>query len=90
MSDFVIERDIDRSPADVFAYVVDADKLATWQRNTVSAVPDGPIAVGAAIVSGIELKEPFLFRGCGGDFATAPLTLKRFASSCAVTENVVA
>jgi uncharacterized protein YndB with AHSA1/START domain len=49
MIDFVIERDIARSPADVFAYVVDASKLATWQRNTVSATPDGPIGIGTKI-----------------------------------------
>jgi uncharacterized protein YndB with AHSA1/START domain len=47
--DFVIERDIARSPAEVFAYVVDATKLATWQRNTVSAVPDGPMGLGTKI-----------------------------------------
>lgn len=49
MIDFVIERDIARSPTDVFAYVVDATKLATWQTNTVSAVPDGPMALGTEI-----------------------------------------
>ncbi len=49
MIDFVIEREIARPPHDVFAYVVDATKLATWQRNTVSAVPDGPMGLGTKI-----------------------------------------
>jgi uncharacterized protein YndB with AHSA1/START domain len=49
MIDFVIERDIVRPPAEVFAYVADASKLATWQTNTVSAVPDGPMALGTKI-----------------------------------------
>lgn len=49
MIDFVIERNIARSPADVFAYVTDASNLDTWQRNTVSAVPDGPMGVGTKI-----------------------------------------
>lgn len=47
--DFVIERDIARSPGEVFAYVVDPTKLASWQRNTVSAVPDGPMGLGTKI-----------------------------------------
>jgi uncharacterized protein YndB with AHSA1/START domain len=49
MIDFVIERDIARSPAEVFAYVIDATKLATWQTNTISAAPDGPMALGTKI-----------------------------------------
>ena len=51
MIDFVIETEIERTPADVFAYVTDATKLATWQTNTVSASPepDGPIALGSRI-----------------------------------------
>jgi uncharacterized protein YndB with AHSA1/START domain len=49
MIDFAIERHIARSPAEVFAYAADANKLATWQRNTVSAEPDGPVAVGTKI-----------------------------------------
>jgi len=54
MIDFVIETEIARSPADVFGYVTDATKLATWQTNTVSAVPDpaGPIALGTRKLSG--------------------------------------
>jgi uncharacterized protein YndB with AHSA1/START domain len=49
MIDFVIERDIARSPGEVFAYVVDATNLASWQRNTVSVVPDGPTGLGTKI-----------------------------------------
>jgi uncharacterized protein YndB with AHSA1/START domain len=49
MIDFVIERHIARRPAEVFAYVTDATKLATWQTNAVSAEPDGPIAVGTKL-----------------------------------------
>lgn len=49
MIDFVIERDIARSPGDVFAYMTDASKLATWQKNTISAVPDGPMGLGTRI-----------------------------------------
>ena len=45
----MIERDIARSPADVFAYVVDATNLAAWQTNIISAVPDGPTALGTKI-----------------------------------------
>jgi len=49
--DFVIETEIARAPADVFAYVADPAKLSTWQTNTVSAVPepDGPITKGSRI-----------------------------------------
>ena len=49
MIDFVIEREIARPPGDVFAYMTDPSKLATWQKNTVSAVPDGPIGLGTKI-----------------------------------------
>jgi uncharacterized protein YndB with AHSA1/START domain len=51
MIDFVIETEIARAPADVFAYVTDPAKLASWQTNTVSAVPepDGPIGLGTRI-----------------------------------------
>jgi Polyketide cyclase / dehydrase and lipid transport len=51
MFDFTIETEIERTPAEVFAYVIDATKLATWQTNTVSAVPetDGPLRVGSRI-----------------------------------------
>lgn len=51
MVDFEIETEIARTPADVFAYVTDWTKLATWQTNTLSAVPeqDGPIGLGSRI-----------------------------------------
>jgi uncharacterized protein YndB with AHSA1/START domain len=51
MIDFTIETEIERTPAEVFAYVIDPAKLATWQTNTVSAVPetDGPLRVGSRI-----------------------------------------
>jgi uncharacterized protein YndB with AHSA1/START domain len=51
MIDFTIETAIERTPAEVFAYVTDASKLATWQTNTVSAIPesDGPLRVGSRI-----------------------------------------
>ena len=49
MIDFVIEIEILRPPADVFAYETDPTKLATWQPNTVSAVPEqrGPLGLGS-------------------------------------------
>jgi uncharacterized protein YndB with AHSA1/START domain len=51
MIDFTIDTEIERPPADVFAYATDPDKLATWQTNTVSAVPEpsGPLRVGSRI-----------------------------------------
>jgi uncharacterized protein YndB with AHSA1/START domain len=51
MIDIVIETEILRPPAEVFAYVTDLTKLATWQTNTVSAVPEqpGPLALGSRI-----------------------------------------
>jgi uncharacterized protein YndB with AHSA1/START domain len=51
MIDFTIDTEIERPPADVFAYATDPAKLATWQTNTVSAVPegDGPLQVGTRI-----------------------------------------
>jgi uncharacterized protein YndB with AHSA1/START domain len=51
MIDFTIETDIARPVAEVFAYVTDPSKLASWQTNTVSVViePDGPVAVGTRL-----------------------------------------
>jgi uncharacterized protein YndB with AHSA1/START domain len=49
MIDFVTEKDIARPPATVFAYATDPSKLASWQTNTISAEPDGPIAIGTRI-----------------------------------------
>ena len=51
MIDFTIETRIERSPEEVFDYVTDPDRLATWQTNTVSAVreDDGPMRVGSRL-----------------------------------------
>jgi hypothetical protein len=51
MIDFTIETQIERPVADVFGYVSDPGKLATWQTNTVSAVPegDGPFGLGTRL-----------------------------------------
>jgi uncharacterized protein YndB with AHSA1/START domain len=40
MIDFTIDTEIACPPAQVFAYVTDPSKLATWQTNTLSAVPE--------------------------------------------------
>ncbi len=49
MIDFTLESRFDRSPADVFDYVSDPERLPTWQTNTVSSVPDGPMGVGTRL-----------------------------------------
>jgi uncharacterized protein YndB with AHSA1/START domain len=51
MIDFTIDTQIARPPAQVFDYVTDPSKLATWQTNTVSAVPEpaGPLRLGSRI-----------------------------------------
>lgn len=51
MIDFTIDTQIARPPEQVFAYVTDPSKLATWQTNTVSAVPEpaGPLRLGSRI-----------------------------------------
>jgi uncharacterized protein YndB with AHSA1/START domain len=49
MIDFVIGRNIARLPGEVFEYVTDPAKLASWQTNTVSAVPDRPMGLGTKI-----------------------------------------
>ena len=51
MIELTVHTEIARSRADVFAYVTDPGKLATWQTNTVSAVPEGPLplAVGSRL-----------------------------------------
>jgi uncharacterized protein YndB with AHSA1/START domain len=60
MIDFTIETHIERSAADVFGYVSDPGKLATWQTNTVSAVQEGDGALGL----GTRLRE--VHRAPGG------------------------
>jgi uncharacterized protein YndB with AHSA1/START domain len=54
MIDFTVETEIARTPADVFAYVTDPTKLATWQTNTVSVVAEdeGPIGLGTRLREG--------------------------------------
>jgi uncharacterized protein YndB with AHSA1/START domain len=49
MIDLTIETPIARDAADVFGYVTDPELLPTWQTNTVSSVPDGPMAVGTRL-----------------------------------------
>ena len=49
MIDLTIETPIRRSVADVFGYVTDPELLPTWQTNTISSVPDGPMAVGTRL-----------------------------------------
>jgi uncharacterized protein YndB with AHSA1/START domain len=51
MIDFTLESRFNRSPADVFDYVSDPERLSTWQTNTVSSVPltGGPIRVGTQL-----------------------------------------
>ena len=51
MIDFIVETEIDRPVDEVFAYVADPSRLATWQTNTVSAVTEdgGPMAAGARL-----------------------------------------
>lgn len=51
MIDFTIDTPIARSPEEVFDYVTDPGKLATWQTNTVSAVreDDGAMRVGSRL-----------------------------------------
>jgi uncharacterized protein YndB with AHSA1/START domain len=58
--DFTIETDIKRPVAEVFAYVTDPAKLATWQTNTVSAMAED----GAPLHLGTRLRE--VHRGPGG------------------------
>src|SRR5450755_2237294 len=51
MIDFTVETEIARTPADVFAYVTDPTKLATWQTNTVSVVAEDeePLGLGTRL-----------------------------------------
>jgi uncharacterized protein YndB with AHSA1/START domain len=51
MIDVTIETHIERPVADVFGYVSDPRKLATWQTNTVSAAQegDGPLGLGTRL-----------------------------------------
>jgi uncharacterized protein YndB with AHSA1/START domain len=49
MIDFTLESRFDHAPKDVFDYVSDPARLPTWQTNTVSSVPDGPMGVGTRL-----------------------------------------
>ena len=71
MIDFTVETPIDRPADEVFAYVTDPGKLATWQSNTVSSTPEppGPVRLGT------RLRE--VHKGPGG---------KEFPSLVEVTE----
>ena len=48
---FTVGIEIARPVSDVFQYVTDPAKLATWQTNTISAVPqdDRPIGLGTRV-----------------------------------------
>jgi uncharacterized protein YndB with AHSA1/START domain len=72
MIDFTIESRFDRSPADVFDYVSDPERLPTWQTNTVSSVPmtDGPMGVGT------RLRE--VHRGPGGKQLVSVVEVSEF------------
>jgi uncharacterized protein YndB with AHSA1/START domain len=47
----VIETEIARPPAEVFAYAIDPSQLPVWQKNIVSAAQegDGPLDVGVRL-----------------------------------------
>jgi uncharacterized protein YndB with AHSA1/START domain len=49
MIDLTIDTPIARDAADVFGYVTDPELLPSWQTNTISSVPDGPLAVGTRL-----------------------------------------
>jgi uncharacterized protein YndB with AHSA1/START domain len=51
MIQFTIETEIARPVSEVFAYVTDPTKLATWQTNTISAIVEGegPLALGTRL-----------------------------------------
>lgn len=48
---FEVKTTIDRPVAEVYAYVTDPSKLATWQTNTISVerLDSGPLAVGSRL-----------------------------------------
>lgn len=51
MIEFTVATEIARAPEEVFAYVADPSKLATWQTNTVSVTQagDGPVGLGTRL-----------------------------------------
>ena len=51
MIQFTIDTEIERPVGEVFAFVTDPARLASWQTNTVSAVQedDGPLGLGTRL-----------------------------------------
>jgi uncharacterized protein YndB with AHSA1/START domain len=51
MIQFTVGTEIARPPTEVFGYVTDPAKLATWQTNTISAVAQGdqPVGLGTRV-----------------------------------------
>jgi uncharacterized protein YndB with AHSA1/START domain len=51
MIQFTVGTEIARPPTEVFEYVTDPGKLATWQTNTISAVAedDQPVTLGTRV-----------------------------------------
>ena len=51
MIQFTVHTEIARTPTEVFGYVTDPAKLATWQTNTISAVveDDHPFGLGTRV-----------------------------------------
>jgi uncharacterized protein YndB with AHSA1/START domain len=47
----VASTDINRSPDEVFAYAIDPANLPEWQENVVSATHEGPLGLGARVVT---------------------------------------
>lgn len=72
MIDFTIDTHIERPVADVFAYVCDPGRLATWQTNTVSAVQEGDAPFGL----GTRLRE--VHRAPGGKVLASLVEVSEF------------
>ena len=49
MRPFTLIFDVDRPPAEVFAYLTDPARLPEWQENALEAHVDGPMREGALI-----------------------------------------
>jgi len=83
MIDFTIETHLDRSPATVFEYISDPERLPTWQTNTVSSVPmsDGPLGVGS------RLRE--VHRGPGGKELVSVVEVTEYEPGRAFALHVV-
>ena len=83
MIDFTIETAIERPVGDVFAYVSDPGKLATWQTNTVSAVQesDGPFGLGTRVRE--------VHRAPGGKELASVVEVSAFATDRTLALHVV-